>query len=200
MKNNHSHLKMIGSSAHSDEEREPLDFYATDPEALDNFLEHLAKDRIQLHQNIWECACGDGSLSSRLREHNFKVFSTDIVQRNNAAVTLFDFINDELPPWHGDILTNPPYRIANSFLTKALEVVPENNFVVFFLRLQFLEGKKRRKLFEVAPPKFIYVHSSRVHTLKNNDPAYRRSSSAICFAWFIWQKGFQGDPVVRWID
>lgn len=25
-------------------------------------------------------------------------------------------------------------------------------------------------------------------------------SSAVAYAWFVWEKGFQGDPIIKWIN
>ena len=35
------------------------------------------------------------------------------------------------------------------------------------LKLQFLEGKKRKKFFKKHPPKIVYVHSERIMCAKN---------------------------------
>ena len=61
---------ILGASNHSDKEREQNDFYATDPHALDIFLNKLDQDNIKLHENIWECACGTGHLSEVLKKDN----------------------------------------------------------------------------------------------------------------------------------
>ena len=57
----------LGASNHSDKEREKNDFYATDPHSLEIFLDKLKEDRIELHNKIWECACGQGHLSEVLK-------------------------------------------------------------------------------------------------------------------------------------
>ena len=68
-----------------------------------------------------------------------------------------------------------------------------------FLKLTFLEGQARRKLFEKYPPARIYVFSARVKCAKNGD-FENIGSSAVAYAWFIWEKGFEGEPVIRWIN
>ena len=67
-----------------------------------------------------------------------------------------------------------------------------------YLKIQFLEGKARRELFEKYPPKYIYVNSERQICALNNDFESIKSS-AICYCWFIWEKGYKGDSIVRWI-
>lgn len=71
-----------------------------------------------------------------------------------------------------------------------------------FLKLQFLEGKERRKLFEISPPKIIYVASGRLLCAKNAEfEAMRKGGgSAVAYAWFIWEKGYKGKPTIDWIN
>ena len=57
----------LGASNHTDKEREQNDYYATDPHALEIFLDKLKEDGIELHNKIWECACGQGHLSNVLK-------------------------------------------------------------------------------------------------------------------------------------
>ncbi len=200
-KRNLDMVKILGSSSHSSDERETLDFYATDPDSLVLFLDRIQKDSIKLDTNIWEIACGDGAISNVLKARGYNVFSTDIVNRRDSCDALFDMSKDDtLLKFYGDILTNPPYSLVETFVRKSLGMVWDRARVVMYLRLQFLEGKKRKKLFDDFPPKYVYVHSSRQSTYKNNEKEQnKKKASAICFAWFIWEKGFQGDPVIRWI-
>lgn len=71
-----------------------------------------------------------------------------------------------------------------------------------FLKLTFLEGKARKKLFEKYPPKVVYVSSSRLQCAKNGDfETYKKSGgTAIAFAWFVWEKGYKGDTIIKWIN
>ena len=72
---------MLGSSNHSEKPRERNDFYATDPHALEIFLDRLEEDGVKLHTDIWECACGEGHLSKVLDSRGYKVWSTDLIDR-----------------------------------------------------------------------------------------------------------------------
>ena len=65
-------------------------------------------------------------------------------------------------------------------------------------RLAFLEGQARYKLFNKYPPKRVYVFSKRLNCAKNGD-FNKYKSSAIAFAWFIWEKGYIGDTKLKWI-
>ena len=71
-----------------------------------------------------------------------------------------------------------------------------------FLKLTFLEGKKRYvKIFEPTPPRHVYVFSERVECAKNAEFERMREGggSAVAYAWFVWEKGYKGETTVRWI-
>lgn len=69
-----------------------------------------------------------------------------------------------------------------------------------FLKLTFLESQKRYEMFQKYPPVRIHVYSNRQHVAKNGDPEQFKKSSAVCYAWFIWEKGsYDQKPVLDWI-
>lgn len=186
----------LGSSNHSEGEREANDYYATDPHALELFLEAIKRDNFKLCKRIWECACGQGHLSKILIDKGYIVKSTDLIDRGYGEGGI-DFLKQR-ERWHGDILTNPPYKYAEDFVEKALKLLEQGNHCVMFLKVQFLEGQSRRELFEYCPPKYVYVHSKRANCAKNGN-FEKYGSSAICYCWYIWEKGFKGESKIRWI-
>lgn len=105
---------------------------------------------------------------------------------------------DSVTKFDGDIITNPPYKYAKEFVEKALEVIKSGNKVAMLLKIQFLESEKRYGLFKDNPPKYVYVFTKRVSCAMNGDfDSY--PSSAMCYAWYIWEKGYKGEPVIRWL-
>lgn len=131
-------FRRLGASNHCSHERQPEDYYATDPKAV-TLLLGLEKFK----GSILEPCCGEGHISKVLLENGFKVKSFDLVDRGFGKVQ--DFLTDEVSSWKGDIITNPPYKLANEFLNKALQIVPNGRKVAMFLKVQFLEGKQRKK-------------------------------------------------------
>ena len=103
--------------------------------------------------------------------------------------------------WHGDILTNPPYKYAKEFVEKAIAIVQDGRKVAMFLKLTFLESKSRKELFKKYPPKKIWVFSERIQCAKNGDfeGMKQGGGSAVAYAWFILEKGFKGETTVGWI-
>lgn len=144
--NKRSIYATLGASNHADHERQREDFYATEPIAV----EHLMKLE-QFNESIWEPACGEGHISKVLEAHGYEVVSSDLVDRGYGGVG--DFLALDNLSWHGDIVTNPPYKYAQEFIEKALQIIPEGNKVAMFLKLQFLEGKARKELFRITPPR-----------------------------------------------
>ena len=149
--------------------------------------------------NVWECACGEGHLAKVLENHGYNVKSTDLIDRGYGEGNV-DFLNCQ-EPFDGDILSNPPYKFAQEFVEHSLELIPEGRRVGMFLKLNFLESKKRRKFFEKYPPEYIYVSTSRLQCAKNAAfEKYKLKGIPIAYAWFIWTKGFTGDPKLRWFN
>jgi hypothetical protein len=191
--NQASIYKTLGASNHTKQDREENDFYATEPKAID-----LLCQVEKFNEWVLEPACGEGHLSKRLIENGYQVYSFDIIDRGYGMQK--DFF--ETKSWHGDIITNPPYKFAQEFIEKSLSIIPTGNKVAMFLKLQFMEGKARKKLFKDNPPKTIYVSSSRLLCAKNADfeGMIKGGGSAVAYAWYVWEKGFSGKTTVEWIN
>lgn len=185
-------FKTIGASNHCGHDRQKEDYYATEPAATD-FLCELE----EFKGPILEPACGEGHISERLIAHGYEVVSRDLVDRGYGEVADFLFMNTE--HWPGDIVTNPPYAFAQEFVEQALRMIDDGRKVAMFLKLTFLEGKGRAKLFNFAPPIRVWVSRSRLKCAMNGD-FDSISGSATAYAWFIWEKGYSGFPEIRWFN
>ena len=186
----------MGSSAQAIGERQGEDYYETEPAAIDELLK-----KESFNHFIWEPACGKRSLSRRLEEHGYEVRDSDIVVRPcDKSMEKLDFM-ECLDSWDGDIITNPPFKIATDFILHALGLVKDGAKVAMFLRLQFLEGRnKYRRLYERFPPKAIYICSKPLNCAKNGDFEKYKVNHYVAYAWFVWQKGYKGKPVLDWIN
>lgn len=190
-------MRILGASAHATENRQSRDYYATDPQALVDFLNQFCLDGERLDGiKVWEPACGEGNLSKILEKHTSYVKNSDIHYYGDNEI--LDFL-EYSGTWPGDILTNPPYKIGQKFIEKSLEVVEKGSKVIMLLRSQFLESKKRYPFFKKTKPKFVYIHSSRIRIFKNNDQEKYSGAQPLCYAWYVWEKGYNGEPTIRWI-
>ena len=179
----------LGASSHSAGEREANDYYATDPIAAEWLirLENLDK-------NIWECACGEGHLAKVFEAHGYNVKATDLIDRGYGQGGV-DFLQCR-EKFDGDIITNPPYKYAEDFIQHALTLIPNGKRVYMFLKVQFLEGKGRRDLYAIYPPRYVYVSSARIACGKNGN----FENSMIAYAWFVFEKGYHGETILRWFN
>lgn len=184
-------MRTLGSTSITKADREENDFYATEPKAVELLL---AEETFA--NNILEPCCGKKHITNVLESAGYAVKSSDLIDRGVGA-DIQDFF--EITEWDGDIISNPPYKNALDFVKHSLEIVKEGSKVAMFLKILFLEGKTRKEFFLENPPKVIYVASGRLNCAKNGD-FDKYTTGAVCYAWFIWEKGFTGEPVVRWIN
>ena len=186
----------IGASNHSDSEREENDYYATSPRAVEMLL-----DLEKFDNRIWECASGEDHIAKVLRERGYTVYCTDIVDRTGHTQVL-DFLTS-MVDWDGDIITNPPYKHAQEFVEHALASINNGHKVAMYLKLSFLEGKNRQRLFAQKNLKYVYVAAKRMGCAKNGefyDKENEYEAGAVAFAWFIWEQGWEGEPTIRWFN
>ena len=186
----------LGASNHCDHERQNEDFYATDSIAIDKL-----KAVYDIPKNIIEVSAGNGHLSERLKELGYNVISWDIVQRDYPLDKVQDFLLVKELPKGYSILTNPPFKLASDFVLHSLDLLEDGQQAIFFLKIQFLESQKRYKeIFSKYPPKYIYVFSERCLCAMNGEFEIngKRQSSAVCYAWYVFEKGFKGETILRW--
>lgn len=194
--NRNSIFTTLGASNHTDKEREVNDYYATDPIAIDALVKAYT-----LPKKIWECACGEGHLARRLTELGYDVVATDFVDRGYGEGGI-DFLAQMDNRECECILTNPPYKIALQVILHALDILPEGGVCAMFLKTTFLEGQQRyEKLFSKYPPRYVFQFSKRVLCAKNGkfEEMIKGGGSAVSYCWMIWEKGYKGDAIIRWV-
>lgn len=139
---------------------------------------------------VWEPACGKGEMSDVISANGYHTYASDITSGSN-------FLTCEPPNGVGffDIITNPPFSKALEFAKRGLEVT--NRKVALLLRLAFLESQSRKEFFETAPLKTVYVMSKRVTMYP--DGIITAGSGTMAMAWFVWDKQYDGKPMLDWI-
>ena len=176
--------------------RVEYDFYATHPSSTKAIL-----NEVSLRGSILEPACGQGHISEVIKEYypDNEIISTDLIDRGYGQGGI-DFLKHDYGRKFNNVITNPPFKHMQEFTEKALEIAEEK--VLMFGKIQFLEGKRRKHFFRDNPPKYVYVFSERQHPMRNGSPVDengKKWSSTMCFAWFVWEIGFKGEPKVRWL-
>lgn len=181
-----SDTKVFSTLGTGNREREKDDFYETPHQAVRCLMEVE-----QFDGEIWECACGKNAIVNELKKDYNNIYFSDLIDRGVSA-DVIDFLKSDRKT--NNIITNPPFKLALPFVKKALELV--DNKVAMLLRIQFLEGKERCQFFKDNPPNKVYVFSNRVNNIVDGTPY----NSAMCLAWFIWdKKEVCRDTIVKWL-
>lgn len=186
--------RIRGLNRQEGEEREENDFYATHVSAIPPLLELMGWEKGGLL--IRENSCGKGHLTVPLQLFGHKVVATDLIDRG-FGIPGVDFLE---PSWldalkYDAVVMNPPYKYALQFVRKSLEIAPT---VCAFLRISFLETPKRKKFFAEHPPKYVAVFSKRMRSSKNAEFP-EKEKGCVCYAWFVWERGFKGETTVKWL-
>lgn len=189
------------------EPNDSLDDFPTGPWTARALFEHVLPHR---GINIWEPAANRGFMVRGLKDYG-KVIGSDVYDYG-AGFPVMDFL------WHGThaaagtvdfIITNPPFRLAEKFIAKALEEATLG--CAMFVRTVFVESEGRyERLFRSNPPTIIAFFSERVLVTKGRllDPEIpilntktgkmEKPSTATSYSWLVWHKGAQPQPAM-WI-
>jgi hypothetical protein len=178
--------KSAQAGQHSHKERQN-DCYETPACATEALLRVESIPRL-----VWEPACGPGSIVRVLEAHGHEVFASDIVDYGQVFSGI-DFLGDAEILGTQCIVTNPPYQLAEKFVRKALKMSP---LVIMLLRLAFLESVRRTEVLEKSGLARIHVFRNRLPMMHRKNWDGPKSSSAMPFAWFVWERGYTGPTTV----
>ena len=198
MNNKEDIYKILGASNHAISERAKDDFYSTPPEAVEALLNYLPKINVNLPNLIIEPGVGNGAIAYPLSKSGFEVIPFDIVDRGYPNTIILDWLKVKArPEVELAIIANFPYKNILKHTEVSLNILNDGEYLIELTKIQFLEGLQRRELFDRQPPKFVLVFSKRIKCLTNGiDDG---NSSAICFIWTIFEKGFKGMPMIGWL-
>lgn len=176
---------MKGNPRSSGYARAERDLYAEPEWAVEALIavEDMARQ-------VWDPASGRGTIPNVCNRNGIKAYGTDL----SGSCDFFHFTACPMP-YTRSIICNPPFKLAEEFIHHA--VVDLNvEAAAFLLRLAFLEGQARRKLFETTPLARVWVFSKRVSM---PPPGKKIGGGAVAFAWFVWRQGHQGPPMIGWL-
>jgi hypothetical protein len=180
------------------EAHDSLDDFPTPPWATRALCEWLCNNQSD-PLDMWtvrEPAANRGHMVKPLAEYFNRVEASD-VHDYGVGYPVADYLWGPIPaPVHWTI-TNPPFRLAEQFIQRALESSTKG--VAVIVRSAFLEGKARfESLFSVSPPAYVLQFVERAPMCKGKiDPTV---SSATSYSWLIWHPNLEyADTRLRWI-
>jgi hypothetical protein len=172
------------SGRHSFAER-GNDCYSTPPVAVEALLTVES-----LPYPIWEPATGHGNIVRALRDAGHVVIASDIMHFTFPLDFEGDFLKQMRAPAGVQlILTNPPYKLATEFVDHALTLCPR---VIMLCRLAFLEGERRSEILDTGALVAVHVFRNRLPMMHRDGWTGTRASSAMAFAWFVWDRNHTG--------
>jgi hypothetical protein len=177
------------SGRHPDADR-GFDLYETPAAAVEALIRAE-----NLPLTIWEPAAGCGAIVNVLRAHGHRVIASDLIDYGFPLDFVADFLKTTLPPKGiGAILTNPPFkqRLAEKFVAHALDLCPR---VIMLARFAFYESTGRTDILEHRGLARVHIFRKRLPMMHRHNWEGKRSSSALPFAWFVWERDHRGSTV-----
>lgn len=162
----------------------PSDFYET-PYSLTRILMEEEKFK----GSILEPACGDLAIVKVLEDAGRFVFYGDIKTGVNFLSAKF---------YKHNIITNPPYSLADEFVLKAKEICRDK--FAFLLRMNYMNAQKRTKLKLFDNLKKI-ITFNRMPDLSHpirKDGKFKTGMQT--YGWYIWQKNYTGPIELKIVD
>jgi hypothetical protein len=149
-------------------------------------------DNEKFEGDIWECACGNGSMSRVLEETGCPVQSSDLYERGYGDAG-YDFLRPHRSA--SNIVTNPPYNCAEGFVASG--VTHARKKFALLLRLAFLEGANRANtIFARVPPSRVWVFSERITFYPSG--AIQKGTGTTAYAWFVWDRDAPNQTELKW--
>lgn len=177
--------------------RQPNDLYATRPHDVKLLYKY---EPSIIEGKIWECACGHGHIVKTLQELGATdVYASDLIDYG-FGYDINDFLNgDDHQDEFDTILTNPPYKYTTEFIRMALDRVKPGGRVIMMMPTTILAGVNRyNKIFKIDPPKYVYTFVRNTYALLVAE-GDKIGAPKLSHSWFIWEKGYKGDTIVRWL-
>ncbi len=144
--------------------------------------------------SVWECACGDGAMSKVIERAGYEVVSTDKYPKGYGTHLDYLYASELLAD---NIMTNPPFDLLSSFIERSYALKPEK--FCFFGKLAVLEGVERSEILERTHLTRVWVFRQRQSLYRNGVNENSSAGGMIAFAWFVWERGYSGKPMIGWI-
>jgi hypothetical protein len=145
---------------------------------------------------IWEGAAGDGAITRELEAVGLSVVSSDLVDRGMGATIkdFYDFKRRLAPA----MVTNPPYSEVNwangkgRWITHAMEELGLE-YMALLLSWSWPGAAGLDRIWGRYPPARVYLMRFRLDFSGAGSPPQLN-------AWFVWERGFQGNPELIMLD
>jgi len=152
------------------------DFIQTPKEITEKLLEFE-----KFEGNILEPCCGAGAISEVLKSKGYKVFSFDKFSYGYGVQKDLFEISDE----YDNVITNPPFTQQQKVKKHLISIARKKVALLWYVKNigNEIETKTSKNL------KTIYVFNKRINWVE--------TKLGWLFAWFIWEKEYDGDITIK---
>ncbi len=176
------------------------DFYETPRWATEKAVEAMLIDGvINKYNEIYDPCCGAGAITDVLQIYGFENLKASDIQteeyiKGTKGIDVYD-IGDDVTEI---VFTNPPYGLMTkeNMLNEFLRI--SRSKVILLLNIFYLSSKDRKEMLKHSGLQYVYIHSDRVTMYPYGQPKPKNGGTKM-FAWFVWDKEYNGEPVIRWL-
>ena len=130
-----------------------------------------------------EPAANRGHMAGPLKEYFQDVEASDI-HDYGVGIPVNDYLFGPHPSRVDWTITNPPFRLAEQFISRALAT--SDRGVAMIVRTAFLEGINRyQNIFAIHRPAFVLQFTERV--VMHRGKLSEKGSTATAYCWVIWR-------------
>jgi hypothetical protein len=144
------------------------------------------------------CASPERTIGLTLAKNGFQNITENIYDASDVST---DFLIKDVTADY--IITNTPYgdRQTTAFILKMKQVATKGIYALY--PLSILHGIKRLDKIWKDPDfalkeLFLFVRPPLLTDNVRDDGKYKTGMTF--YAWFYWERGFKGDPLMRWIN
>ena len=188
-------FKALGKTPKKKRPRQANDFERTPQEGTRAFLAAEIKV-LKRFPLIWEAADGLGDMSLEIAAAGLPVICSDLIDRGTGA-TVADFYSFKEPLARA-MVTNPPYCEVNwangkgRWITHAMEELGLD-YMALLLSWNWPGAAGLGQIWGKHPPKRVYLMRFRLDFSGAGSPPQLN-------AWFVWERGFTGNPELLMLD
>lgn len=128
-------------------DRNSTDFYPTPGDVTRVISDYMSLSG----KRVWEPACGAGHMVDELESNGALVVATEL-NYQGCGIGGVDFLEAEIPNGIDVIVTNPPFKLAEQFIRRAIHHgIP----FAMLLKSQYWHSSKRKALFDLKKPEAV---------------------------------------------
>lgn len=149
---------------------------------------------------VWDPACGVGRIVQSARNAGHQALGSDAIARSAMlGCTVSDFLICDEQAAEPNIVSNPPFGIAEKFVAHALNLAERK--VAMLLPANWVQGDKRSRWLATTPLRRVLFITPRPSMPPGSAVAagQKPGNGTTDYCWMIWLRGFDGAPELGWL-